>query len=131
MFIDDARLYKKPCKEIFKLKRMLEKAKIPFDFIEGFGYDKATLSKYPDIGEHYHICYPVYGNGQRISVIEGFGSYGREQDRLEIMGGLTPWEKWDRDDSVIGYLTAKNVFKRIEKDWKEGCNNEKNSRSDR
>lgn len=119
MFIDNERLYKKPCKEIFKLKRMLEKAEIPFDFIEGFGYDKAILDKCPDIGEHYHICYPVQGDGQRISVIEGFGTHGREQDKLEIMGGLTPWEKWNHGDSVIGYLTAKNVFNRIKKDWEE------------
>ena len=99
-------LYDKPCKEIFKLKRMLEKADIPFEFIEGFGYD-------PN-----HICYPNKDN-MRISVIEGFGTHGREQDRLEILGGFTPWEQFKHGDSPIGFLTAKNVFKRIKKDYDE------------
>lgn len=112
-------MYEKPCKEIFRLKRMLEKAEIPFEFIEHFGYDKRLLVKYPDLMEHYHICYPVQGEGQRISVIEGLGTHGREQDRLEIMGGLTPYEQFYHGDSPIGFLTAENVFKRIKKDWEE------------
>lgn len=110
-------MYEKPCKEIFRLKRMLEKANIPFDWIENFGYDKRLKSVYPDIMEHYHICYPNQGDEQRISVIEGIGTHGREQDRLEIMGGLTPWEKFNHGNSPIGFLTAENVFKRIKKDW--------------
>ena len=110
-------MYDKPCKEIFKLKRMLEKAKIPFEFIESFGYNKSLLSAIaPDLLEHYHICYPSRGKGQRISVVEGFGTHGREQDKLEIMGGLTPYEQFCHGDSPIGYLTAANVFKRIKKD---------------
>lgn len=106
-------------KEIFKLKRMLEKEKIPFEFIEGFGYDKRLKSKYPDLLDHYQICYPEQGENRWISVIEGFGTHGGEQDRLEIMGGFTPWEKYHHGDSVIGWLTANNVFKRIKKDWEE------------
>lgn len=112
-------LYDKPCKEIFKLKRMLEKENIPFDFIEGFGYPEELKEEYPDLLEHYHICYPNQKN-MRISVIEGIGTYGREQDRLEILGGFTPWEKFNHyDDAPIGFLTARNVFKRIKKDWDE------------
>lgn len=49
-------------KEIFKLKRMLEKEGIPFDWIEHNGYSKeqieALKSIAPDIWEKYHICYP-------------------------------------------------------------------------
>lgn len=53
------KLYDKPCKEIFRLKRMLKKEKIPFEFIKGFGYDKEiSKSDFPDLLEHYHICYP-------------------------------------------------------------------------
>ena len=111
-------LHDKPCKEIFKLKRMLEKADIPFEFIEGFGYDPSLKISYPDIMEHYHICYPNKDN-MRISVIEGFGTHGHEQDRLEILGGFTPWEQFNHGDSPIGFLTAKNVFKRIKKDYDE------------
>lgn len=116
-------MYEKPCKEIFRLKRMLEKAGIPFDFIEGFGYDKSLAKDFPYLMEHYHICYPNKDN-MRISVVEGLGTYGREQDRLEILGGFTPWEKFSHDDSPIGFLTAKNVFKRIKKDWDETTDRE-------
>ena len=113
-------MYAKPCKEIFKLKRMLEKANIPFDYIENFGYDPRLKSVYPDIMEHYHICYPSSGDDRVISVVEGLGTYGREQDRLEIMGGLTPYEQFEYGpDGPIGFLTAKNVFRRIKKDYDE------------
>ena len=106
-------------KEIFKLKRMLEKADIPFEFIEGFGYDKSLKAIYPDLLDHYQICYPVFDPEKRIiSVIEGFGTHGAEQDKLEIMGLLTPWERFE-GNTVVGWLTAENVFKRIKKDWEE------------
>ena len=109
----------KKYKEIFRLKRMLEKANIPFEFVECFGYDKRLLSAFPDIMDHYQIFYPSKGEDQKISVIGGFGAYGSEQDRLEIMGGLTPYEQFCHGDSPIGFLTAENVFKRIKKDWEE------------
>ena len=111
--MSDVLLYDKPCKEIFKLKRMLEKEGIPFEFKENF----------PDLIEHYQICYPSRRN-MKISVIEGFGTHGREQDRLEILGGFTPWEKFKHGDSPIGFLIAKNVFKRIKKDWDETTDRE-------
>ena len=86
----------KKYKEIFKLKRMLEKENIPFEWIECFGYPESEIKKLrkiaPDISEHYQICYPCKDDKKIwISVIEGFGTYGSEQDRLEIMGGFTPW----------------------------------------
>lgn len=114
----------KKYKEIFKLKRMLEKENIPFEWTECFGYPESEIKKLreiaPDISEHYQICYPCKDDGKRwISVIEGFGTYGSEQDRLEIMGGFTPWEKYDNGDSVIGYLTANNVFERIKRNYEE------------
>lgn len=112
-------IYPKPCKEIFRLKRMLEKAEIPFKFIKNFGYDETLLREYPDILEHYQICYPQEGEGMKISVIEGLGTHGREQDRLEILGGFTPYERFYHGDSPIGFLRAENVFKRIKKDWEE------------
>lgn len=78
--------------EILKLKNMLEKAEIPFEFSEIFG--------------GYHITYP--SNKFRIcSVIEHDYSYGSEQDLLEIY------------DYVIGYLSAENVFQRIQNNWKK------------
>lgn len=100
--------------EIFKLKRMLEDAEIPFVFI-----DKSCLI--PVMGdkkfESYQIEYPDrYLSGKRVcSVIEGYGTYGNEQDRLEIMGLLTSEEQ--EYDSVLGYLTAEEVFARIKEHY--------------
>lgn len=90
--------------EILRLKGMLEKAKIPFEFSELFG--------------GYHIIY--LNNHFRVcSVIEHDFSYGREQDLLEIEGLMTKKEKKKEKDDVLGYLTAENVFQRIEKHWKK------------
>ena len=129
-------------KEIHKLKKMLEDANIPFDWIEGWGYDEIETERLrkitPDLMERYQICYPEgsfnHTENRQISVIQGFGTYGSERDRLEIMGGLTPMEVFEQYISlseeshmtVQGGLTARNVFKRIEYDWrkrngKENC----------
>lgn len=123
----------KKYKEIFKLKKMLEDANIPFDWIEGWGYGEEETKHLkevaPDLMERYQICYPkgsFHGDTKRwISVIEGFGTYGSDCDRLEIMGGFTPWEKYDQkldEICVMGYLTARNVFGRIKKNWEERKN---------
>ena len=95
---------KKRYREILRLKGMLEKAKIPFEFSELFN--------------GYHIVYP---NSQftECSVIEHDCSYGREKDLLEIRGLMTNKEINREQDNVLGYLTAENVFHRIEKHWKK------------
>lgn len=72
-------------KEIFKLKEMLEKAEIPFEFSEFMN--------------GFHLCYPN-NEIQECSVIEHDGSYGREQDLLEIMGLLTN-EELKHDEVVV------------------------------
>ena len=116
-------------KEIFKLKKMLEDAGIPFDWIEGWGYNdelmRALKKEFPDSPiDRYQICYPEgsfsHCDNRWISVVEGFGTFGAEQDRLEIMGGFTPWERYEyENESVIGHLTARNVFQRIKNHWEE------------
>ena len=88
--------------EILKLKNMLEKAEIPFEFSEIFS--------------GYHITYP--SNKFRIcSVIEHDYSYGNEQDLLEIKGLLTKNEK--KCDYVLGYRSSEEVFKRIKNNWEK------------
>ena len=89
--------------EIFKLKEMLEKANIPFTYNDDFfkGY------KMPS----YQIIILNKNNKRLCDVIYHFGSYGYEQNLLEIMGALTKEE--GEDDSVLGYLTADEVFKRF------------------
>ena len=90
--------------EILRLKGMLEKAKIPFVFSKVFG--------------GYHIEYP--NSAYKVcSVIEHDGSYGRRQDLLEIMGLLTKKEYKETQDTVIGYLTAEDVFQRIKNHWEK------------
>ena len=86
--------------EILKLKGMLEEANIPFTFTET--YRKQCSA--------YQIRL-----GGFADVIQHKGSYGNEQDLLEIMGGLT--EEEERCDGVLGWLTAEEVFKRFKYCW--------------
>lgn len=99
--------YMEKYNEILRLKEMLTKHKIPFDFSEFHG--------------GYHICYPSKDN-VICSVIEHDYSYGREKDKLEIQGLLTEQELEETDDTVLGYLTAKNVFARINKHFENLSN---------
>lgn len=104
---------------IFELKEKLEAAKIPFEFVDW----KTLFPQMPDYNDYfekYQICYPMRtGDYKSFSVIEGFGSYGREQDLLEIM---------DFNGDVTGFLTAEQVFNLI-KNYHEGSNkNEKSSK---
>ena len=53
-------------------------------------------------------------DGERlVSAIEGWGTYGAEADKIEIMGLLSP-EEGDGPHDVVGWLTAENVFARIQ-----------------
>ena len=90
-------------KEIIKLDKMLTEANIPH-----------TTYRLMD---GWQVCYPVDRHEPDcvMDAIEHFGSYGHECDELEIMGLLTPEE--EEDDSVLGYLTAEDVFERIRKHY--------------
>lgn len=96
-------VYKINCTEIHMLNDMLTEAGIPHTFE-------------PDWGG-YHLCYPESWPGTVCSAILHRSSYGAHQGLIEIMGLLTPEE--EENDSVAGYLTAEDVFGRIEKHWKE------------
>ena len=67
--------------------------------------------------EGWQVCYPCCRPDKNCvaDAIEHRGSYGSESDLLEIMGLLDPEE--EVYDSVLGYLTAENVFERIKKHW--------------
>ncbi len=125
--------------EIFKLKEMLELAEIPYLFIDKYKEEKILMNKnnYLKMLEHYQILiyddmrdmmhegelYPILEEEKRvISIIQGYGTYGSNVDLLEIMGLLT--EEEEKEESVVGYLSAENVFDRIEKYYK----NKKESR---
>lgn len=82
--------------EILRLKKMLESNNIPFELTEWFnGYAISYPSK------QMTVC----------SAVEHNGSYGRNEDLIEIMGLLT--EKELERDTVVGWLTAEDVFTRI------------------
>ena len=121
-------------KEIFKLKEMLEKDEIPYIFIDRFEEDRKLMKNneylkdkeyyqillfndFREVMEHYNT-YKVFDNEKRIiSIVQGYGTYGEEDDLLEIMGLLT--EEEEKIDDVTGYLTAEDVFNRIIKYFKD------------
>ena len=77
---------------------MFEEAKIPHTFKPFInGYQIVIWSK----DEEQRLC----------DAVQTFGSYGMENDKIEIMGALTQKER--EIDSVLGYLTAEEVFKRF------------------
>lgn len=92
-------------KEIFRLKEMLEKENIPFEFIE-----REEL-------EGYQIIYD-YNEKFVCSVIQHKYSYGNNDNLLEMLG-LTI------HDDVEGYLSAEDVFERIKRHYKAGGINER------
>lgn len=87
--------------EIIKLHKMLNDAKIPHEF-----------KKFTD---GWQIIYPEDGEKRVMDAVQNFGSYGSEDNLLEIMGLLTPEEA--EYDIVAGHLTAQGVFKRIKAHW--------------
>lgn len=86
--------------EILKLHRMLSAVNIPHSIDRMF--------------DGWQIVY-FYKGKQIADVIQHFGSYGADENLLEIMGLLTPEEK--EHHCVLGYLTAEEVFKRFEEDF--------------
>ena len=90
-------------KEIYKLRNLLDVAGIPYVFENGF-LNVSALA-YPNRNEGEFVC----------SVIEHDGSYGRNDDKLELMGLLTNEES--ECDDVVGWLTAEDVFNRIYKHY--------------
>lgn len=97
--------------EILKLKEMLEEANIPFTFNDNlFGIEPDTTGYQIVIfGDEYEaLCDAIYHAG----------SYGYREGLLEIMGGLTDEELLN--DTVLGHLTAEEVFKRFKYCYENG-----------
>jgi hypothetical protein len=85
--------------EILNLANMLKQENIPFECRELYG--------------GYQVGYPVLPPSDAVvcDAIEHAFSYGYSSDRLELRGLLTPDE--EEEDSVVGFLTAQEVFDRI------------------
>lgn len=92
--------------EILKLRDMLDEAHIPYYFNH-----IAEFGGYNDKPAYQIIIYDEQIKHRLCDVIYHIGSYGFDQNQLEIMGALTNEE--NEDDSVLGYLTADEVFKRF------------------
>ena len=81
--------------EILKLDKMLTDANIPH-----------TLDRFLD---GWQVIYP--SEEKRVAdAIQHYGSYGSSKNLLEIMGLVKPEET---SDSVLGHLTADDVFNRM------------------
>lgn len=99
--------------EIARLADMLKEAGIPFQ------WDVQDYRPFYDDWK-YQIFYPsmqvsIHGIRYSCSVIQGTGTYGCEDNLLEISGLLSPEEK--AFDDVKGWLTAEDVFERIKKHY--------------
>ena len=90
-------------KEPLRLASMLLAHNIPFDIAE--------------MSHGLIICYPCCGAECVSDAICHDGSYGRQDGLLEMMGLLT--EEESEYDSVLGWLTAEQVFERWHRHWKE------------
>ena len=86
--------------EIFKLCKMLDD--------EGLEYIFRNRSRYYT---HYQILLTDKVGNVIVSIIQGKLTYGGTENKLEIMGLLTPEEA--EMDEVVGYLSAEEVYKRI------------------
>ena len=98
--------------EFDKLISMLDESGIPYERDDD---NFMMLAFGTPVGGIKRIKYPKKEDFV-CSVVFGHGTYGFESGKLEIMGLLTPEE--EKYDSVIGYLTAKDVFDRISKHYK-------------
>lgn len=83
-------------------------------------YDAGIPHTFNPHGGGWRIAYP---NDEKVvcSAIEHNGSYGREADKIEIMGLLT--EEEEKRDGVVGWLTAQEVFDRIKNHYESEDNN--------
>ena len=86
--------------EILKLDKMLTDAQIPH-----------TLGRFMD---GWQVIYPDKEKWV-ADAIEHRGSYGHEENLLEIMGLIKPEETCD---TVLGWLTAEDVFQRFSEHYK-------------
>ncbi len=94
--------------EIRKLHDLLTAADIPHTF--------------EPLNGGWHLSYFDPDSGDRVcSAITHKFSYGQYLGLVEIMGLLTPEES--ENDSVVGYLTGNDVFRRIKAHWEEKVEN--------
>lgn len=96
--------------EMDKLVEYLDKSRANYERIK-----ETNIMTFPDgierdIGRNQVIVYDDEGCIKWDAICH-YGSYGYEQGLLEIYGDIVDEEK--DGDSVVGWLTAENVIKRV------------------
>ncbi len=108
------------CSEILKLKEMLEKDGIPFEFHE-------TIEEYPSAGgiHRVHIEYPCSGEGKKWSFLYQFAYDKDMRTSFNSMGADWGWIECAKIDR--GYVntpfpreTAEQAFGIVRDDIKKG-----------
>lgn len=105
-------------KEILKLDQMLNDAEIPHELYSGrMGGFQITYFGHAGKPQDEEGVIRGSGVGSVCSIIENDFSYGHENDLLEISGLMTDEEYEKTQDTVLGNLTADDVFERIRNHW--------------
>ena len=99
--------------EIFRLKDKLDAIDLEHTFNDHTIYIPEANRK----REHYQILLYDEDGDRIVSIVQGEFTYGSNENKLEIMGLLTPEES--ECDSVVGYLSADEVYERIMKYYGE------------
>ena len=99
--------------ELTKLEFWIRSHHIPYERID-------EENKMFSILNRHQICVPSEKDIEWDAICH-YGSYGYEEGLLEIYGELVTE---DDDDSVVGYLTAADVVKRVEAWLKRGKKND-------
>lgn len=92
--------------QILRLGSMLQADNIPFEIRKCY--------------DGYQICYPSKEECVSDAICHS-GSYGHQQELLEIMGLV---DEEEVGNSVEGWLTAEQVFERWQKHWLENHSKE-------
>lgn len=95
--------------EMNKLEKYLHEKHIPYDRID---QDKILDQSGFVRLERHQMCVPNANYLWSWDVICHWGSYGHEEGLLELSGDLVDYKK--DGDTVVGYLTADDVIRRIE-----------------
>lgn len=113
--LGDKQSTQEDCGEMPKLIMMLQEENIPFEqFNMPFGGKQVCYYGKKGRPQPKEGTFQGPGVGAVCSVIYG---YGKEQGLLEISGLMTKEEYEEQQDTVLGHLTADNVFNRIKKHW--------------